>query len=163
MAFQFLCPNGHLLEGESSQMGHQIDCPTCGVAFIIPVVEAGPATADADPQQPAEFSGESETPAEVNPFAAQPDAGPKMLHIPCPNGHELETPDNMLGQDVLCPFCGEQFHLRYQDSVESKRERREARERKDRKVAQTWFNRAIIAAIFVIGSLIVMMAISMSN
>ncbi|MCA9246134.1 MAG: hypothetical protein KDA42_03435 [Planctomycetales bacterium] len=162
MSFQFLCPHGHLLEGDHSQMGQQIDCPTCGISFIIPTVEV-PAEAQERAPGGFDFSGNA-PPMAGNPFdPTARDDGPRMLHIPCPNGHELETPDNMLGQDVLCPFCGEQFHLRFQDSVEARRERREARERKERKVANAWFNRAIIAAIFVVGGLIVMIAISMSN
>jgi hypothetical protein len=43
MTFQFLCPQGHLLQGEEAHMGLQCQCPQCGVAFIIPTI----ATADA--------------------------------------------------------------------------------------------------------------------
>lgn len=38
MTFQFLCPQGHLLQGEEAHMGLQCQCPQCGVAFIIPTI-----------------------------------------------------------------------------------------------------------------------------
>lgn len=38
MTFQFLCPQGHLLQGEEAHMGMQCQCPQCGVAFIIPTI-----------------------------------------------------------------------------------------------------------------------------
>src|SRR6185295_8589581 len=47
MTFQFLCPQGHLLQGEEAHMGMQCQCPQCGTAFIIPTVDAaGDATVD---------------------------------------------------------------------------------------------------------------------
>ena len=44
MTFQFLCPQGHLLQGDEAHMGMQCQCPQCGTAFIIPTV--GPAGPD---------------------------------------------------------------------------------------------------------------------
>jgi hypothetical protein len=38
MPFQFMCPQGHLLEGQESQMGQQTQCPLCHAVMIIPVV-----------------------------------------------------------------------------------------------------------------------------
>ncbi len=38
MTFQFLCPQGHLLQGEEAHMGMECQCPQCGTAFIIPTV-----------------------------------------------------------------------------------------------------------------------------
>jgi hypothetical protein len=65
----------------------------------------------------------------------------------------------MIGQDVMCPFCGEQFNLRFKDSVEYKKEKAEERERRERKVGKMWYNWAIAAAIFVVGGLIFMIAL----
>lgn len=36
---QFLCPQGHLLETQTSQMGQQSQCPMCGMVFGIPVMQ----------------------------------------------------------------------------------------------------------------------------
>lgn len=38
MPFQFMCPQGHLLEGTEPMMGQQSQCPLCGSLFIVPVV-----------------------------------------------------------------------------------------------------------------------------
>ena len=38
-----------------------------------------------------------------------------MMHIDCPNGHEMEVPREMLNQDALCPKCDVQFRLREKD------------------------------------------------
>jgi hypothetical protein len=73
-----------------------------------------------------------------------------LLHIPCPNGHELETPREMLGQEVLCPYCEAQFRLREKDSVESKRRRVEDQKRQERQLGKAWFNWAIVAVVIVI-------------
>ena len=43
---------------------------------------------------------------------------PNLLHIPCPNGHELETPLDMIGQRAMCPHCGVEFRLKREKSVE---------------------------------------------
>jgi hypothetical protein len=45
MTFQFLCPQGHLLQGEEWQAGQQSICPICQSAFLVPsaVPPGGPA------------------------------------------------------------------------------------------------------------------------
>ena len=45
MTFQFLCPQGHLLQGEEWQAGQQSICPICQSVFLIPspVSPGGPA------------------------------------------------------------------------------------------------------------------------
>ncbi len=45
MAFQFLCPHGHLLQGDESQAGQQCQCPYCGSLFIVPPPVSAPAPA----------------------------------------------------------------------------------------------------------------------
>jgi len=187
MAFQFYCPQGHLLQGDEAHMGMQTQCPHCGMAFIIPRLapqqqqpqqpQHSPAV---DPRmQPFNFEAESEprrfepafeqrlnpvveeeTPAvselldEVDLTAAA--SMPGIVHIPCPNGHELETPLDMIGQEVLCPHCGAQFRLRNEDSLEFKH----AQDIIDRKRARAWFNAAIAAAVVVLIGLATMIVIS---
>ena len=97
-----------------------------------------------------------------DPFAAAPPE-PRLLHIPCPNGHELETPEEMLGQDVLCPFCGEQFNLRFKDSVEYKRERAAERERREIKTGNLWFNSAVIIAVIVVLGLAILIGLTIGG
>ena len=197
MTFQFLCPQGHLLEGEESQMGQQCDCPMCGMRFIIPTIAgaspAGPQGGHGAPeygggqaygggyQEPSTgFDFAQPTVGPIDPFAAaEPDeaaspfdgaaaaepvdAEPQILHIPCPAGHELETPPDMIGQDVLCPYCGVQFNLRYKDSTEYKVDLAAERERKEEKAGKMWFQWAIIAAVVVLLGLVGMVIYTMQT
>ncbi len=39
MAFQFMCPQGHVLQGDEVHAGQTIQCPQCGTTFIIPSPE----------------------------------------------------------------------------------------------------------------------------
>ena len=183
MPFQFQCPTGHLLEADESQVGQQSQCPMCGQIFAIPA-PAGMAPASEPETQPSPFDlsappaspfGPPATPAvEEPPFvlgggtAAPFDptgelAGPKILHIPCPNGHELEVPPEMLGQDVMCPHCSVQFLLREKDSVEAKRRKQEQLELKDYKAGKTWLMWAVIFGVLVIIGLAIMIGLSASQ
>jgi hypothetical protein len=189
MTFQFLCPQGHLLQGEEADMGMQCQCPQCGMAFIIPTVERPAHTASNDltampseiePEHPAEIEASDmvagladEVPADVGPvggLASEIDLGPSdvgvgglnaaaaaegLLHIPCPNGHELETPLDMIGQRVLCPHCRAEFTLRRERSIEYLHEQ----EILDRRRAQFWFQAAIAAAGVVGLALLIMIAL----
>lgn len=155
MSFQFQCPQGHLLEGDESQAGQPVNCPVCQMLFLIPAPVAGPAHEPA----PAE-AAPAEEPRRPGPVF---DAGtvtrpPDLLHIPCPKGHELEVPRDMLGQEVLCPQCESQFQLRERDSVEFKRKRDEEQARRDLRVGNAWLNWAIIIAVLVVLGLIILIA-----
>jgi len=169
MTFQFLCPQGHLLQGEEAHMGMQCQCPQCGMAFIIPVVER--------PEQPAAVYTQPfqegieplglvplDEPKQHAPVVKKTAPVPKvdftelgvgelgeaaaaevLLHIPCPNGHELETPPDMIGQRVLCPQCKVEFRLRREKSIEYLHQQ----EILDRQRARFWFQLAIVAMCFV--------------
>ena len=95
MSFQFECPNGHLLEGTPDQAGQQCHCPTCGMLFLIPE----PIAEEEEPEPaggwPAVGGRRKRGLGDLAP------KGPELLHIPCPNGHQLETPPEMLEQEVL--------------------------------------------------------------
>jgi Zn finger protein HypA/HybF involved in hydrogenase expression len=84
---------------------------------------------------------------------------PELLHIPCPQCKEmLETPIEMLDQDVLCPHCQAQFQLRRRDSVEFQRKKQQEAEIREFKAGKTWLNLAIVAVVLVVlflGALIV--------
>ena len=186
MTFQFLCPQGHLLEGEEAHMGMQCQCPQCGTAFIIPTVDqtgqSNDVAGDAPSQgteveleqlapltSPDDIGGVESVPDELQaaaPAVAPDDpledelGGPAsdevMLHIPCPNGHELETPLEMVGQRAMCPHCGVEFRLKRERSVEYMQQQ----EILERRRAKFWFQLAVLAAGFV-GVLIVAMLVMM--
>jgi hypothetical protein len=86
-------------------------------------------------------------------------AGPQLVHIPCPNGHMLETPVEMVGEEVICPHCGEQFRLREKNSVEYKRKKREEQERRDIRSGKRWLTWAIIVLTVVVVGLIVLVVV----
>lgn len=73
MPFQFMCPQGHLLEGHESQMGQQVQCPVCGTLLIVPVVGPQPQSA-APPQYNAPAS--AGWPAPPGPAVYQQPAAP---------------------------------------------------------------------------------------
>ena len=75
----------------------------------------------------------------------------------------METPRKMLGQDAMCPYCQVQFRLRFEDSVEHRREKAEQRERKELKQGQAWMHWAIaVAVVAVLGVfLLIYMAASL--
>lgn len=213
MTFQFMCPQGHLLAGDYSQMGMPCQCPHCGMTFIIPRVDVQPQQhyapanpyghqpqqgyggymSEPAPQQafggymsepaPQEAYGgyhpepehhhemapaaEAESHAEEehsSPVAAIVEApvqqtDPNILHIPCPNGHILETPPDMIGQEVLCPHCAAQFMLKNEESVEYKQRQEQILARR----SEFWFKWSIAAAVVVVLGLLGMFAVIASR
>src|SRR3954468_3491757 len=174
MTFQFLCPEGHLLEGDEAHMGMQCQCPQCGTAFIIPTIDgsagAGQMNAAGEPGEVAigveplegasdlvsddALAGMDASEIAASELGAAADAD-QMLHIPCPNGHELETPVEMIGQRALCPHCGVEFRLRREKSIEYLHQQ----ELLERKRARFWFQLSVMAATFVGFVLLVMLGI----
>ena len=55
----------------------------------------------------------------------------------------------MLGQDVMCPHCEVQFHLREKDSVEYKLKRERKAQIREEKLGKAWLNWAIAIAVIV--------------
>ena len=171
MRVRFQCPAGHLLEAEESQVGQQSQCPMCGQVFAVPA-PAGMAPAPEPEVQTSPFGGPAspavEEPApfivgggSVSPFDPSGAlAGPSVLHIPCPSGHELEVPPDMIGQDVMCPHCGVKFLLREKDSVEAKRRKQEQMELKDYKAGKTWLMWAVIFGVLVLIGLAIMIGLN---
>jgi hypothetical protein len=72
MAFQFLCPQGHLLQGEESQAGEQCQCPQCGTLFLIPSPSPPAAPASTAPAEPS-----SPPPAPAEQFAPPSPSSPE--------------------------------------------------------------------------------------
>jgi len=85
--------------------------------------------------------------------AVLPQAAPgEMVHVICPEGHQLETPRDMLGQDAMCPYCQTIFRLRFEDTLEYLRAKEEERERRELKAGRTWMLWSFaIAAMVLVG------------
>jgi len=80
----------------------------------------------------------------------------EVLHIPCPHGHVLETPPDMLGMPMMCPICRTTFEPQYELSQEYRQKREEMAARASERAARFWLNLAIGAAILVLGGLIML-------
>lgn len=172
-----------MLEAEPAHAGQTCQCPVCGTWLVIPPPpEEAPAAAPAQGAigGPPSFApavgqgGVSEpAPAEVIQVFTDPTARSaasqeapvpfdptskegRIFHIPCPAGHVLEVPPDMLDQDALCPHCGVQFRLRERDSDEYRERRRAEFERREEATGKLWLNVAVVVAILVVIALVVM-------
>jgi len=161
MAFQFHCPQGHLLQGDASQAGQSFKCPYCDSSFLMPRGPAPTAKSSVE-AKPADATPRGDKQPALETLVTRTHQQP-LFHILCPSGHLLETPREMLGQDVLCPFCQAQFRLRLEDSVEHRREQDERREQREREIGQKWVSAAIIAAIVVLGTLFLLIGVMLSR
>lgn len=225
MPFQFLCPQGHLLEGDEAQAGQQAQCPYCGTVFVVPQPipatppnpyaaqppapaqaglqtppqqqpAAGPQTVQPPfpPTPPPQHSAVGPPPFQASSAESPPETGvidfpgintepqagrsgsvaatPQRIEVPsaaelpivhlvCPNGHQLETPREMLGQEALCPFCRVQFRLRLEDSIEYRAEKAEDQQRRERRTGQLWLRFAIGAAVVVVLGIILLVILSL--
>lgn len=95
--------------------------------------------------------------AEFAPSDAMSD---RNATIPCPNGHAVVVPYDTMGQEILCPHCGEPFVLRYSDSYEYQHEQARKEAAQDYKLGKTWFVWAIVAACAVVVLLVVLIVAS---
>ena len=172
MSYQFYCPAGHLLEAEPDYAGQHCQCPTCGADMLIPPPPSGHA---AGHQQPAYEQPVDETTPEEEGFPglrfgpgprrgeveeaprigdSAKDDPERILHIPCPNGHELETPMSMVGTNAMCPHCEATFRLKFENSVEGKEERKKQQELKEERWGRSALRWSIILASLAILGLI---------
>ena len=76
------------------------------------------------------------------------------LHIPCPSGHTLEVTRDVLGKEVMCPFCRKRFLPVWERSLEYLRQRAQIRVREENQLGRIWLSGAIVAAIVVLAALI---------
>jgi DNA-directed RNA polymerase subunit RPC12/RpoP len=176
VAFQFLCPNGHLLESNESQVGQESACPTCDSRFLVPQPDpAASASESADigertvapPPEPGQpFPSINTSDGAMASESALPDLSEgrqQVIHVACPQGHELETPREMIGEEVICPYCDTQFRVRFEDSIEYRREKEEQRERRELQVGRTWMFWAIAVAVAVVLGLTILLAATVSQ
>lgn len=148
--------------GNEADAGQVSQCPTCGESFLIPNPVTPPQPDYVEPTiQDQEVIGHPEVAEEPAiqisvdgvPAPAVEEVinhEPELLHIACPEGHELEVPRDMLDQDALCPHCDVQFRLREVDSVEYQRKKQVERETRERRMENAWLNWTIALAIVVV-------------
>ena len=168
--FPFQCPAGHLVQAEKSHAGQPSSCPTCGVAMIIPspLPDANTGNVDSSlaPESPAQnaiqVGEQNASPAPVGIMPAL-NATPEFFHIPCPNGHPLETPADMIGEYAKCPQCGVEFDLREEDSEEYRRRRQMQEESELANLDRKWLNRAIAIVVLVALGGVVLVIATMLN
>lgn len=180
MAFQFLCPQGHLLQTDESMVGQYCKCPYCQSEFIVPA----PAGAGSDDSPGGPWEEDVNSPVFEEPAAdaaplvrggagaddaaaiaavlPNPDTQP-VLHLLCPQGHQLETPREMLGQDAMCPYCQTVFRLRFEDSLEYRRQKEEERQRREQKIGRAWLHWSIAAAVVVVLGVILLVVLAVSG
>jgi len=178
MAFQFLCPRGHILQTEESMVGQCCKCPYCESEFVVPQ-PAGTGEQAAEPWEEDVSSPVFDEPDEAglplvrggvgtdDPSAVaavlpSPDTQP-MLHLLCPQGHQLETPREMLGEDAMCPYCQTVFRLRFEDSLEYRRQKDEERQRREQKLGRAWLHWSIAAAVVVVLGVILLVVLAVSG
>ena len=129
--------------------------------FYLPAFDRSP---EPEPEQSSpweeEVHAEEVHAEEVNVIDQHSEA---VVHIPCPNGHQLETPREILGEDAMCPICQAQFPLRLENSIEYRRHRAEQFEQRERQIGNQWMNAAIIAAMVVLGAVICLIAAAVSR
>jgi hypothetical protein len=79
MPFQFRCPQGHVLQGDASQVGQLFQCPMCGSSFLVPPPEMGPVA------QGGFFQAPGNWPAANAPMPSFPPQGPMQGMMPPAN------------------------------------------------------------------------------
>ena len=170
MEFQFLCPQGHLLKIDTSLVGQKCRCPHCSVEFLVPEPDDSPPVPPPEPNAfPGIRTGDPRRDAKVGnlspdqigaQFGVAAAETQSLVHIPCPKGHVLETPRDMLGTEAMCPLCQEQFHLRLEDSEEYRRQKAEQQERREQKLGQAWLFWSIAIAAVVLLGLVLLIALA---
>lgn len=187
MEYEFLCPGGHLLQGNETMVGQQCKCPYCDVEFLVPPpsgqapadqpvfdepaapeYEEGAYEGEEDYEEEAEFPGiripgAVTDPDEVPAFGVSAAERAPIVHVICPNKHVLETPRDMLGEDAMCPYCEAQFRLRFEDTEEYRRELEEQRERHEQKLGRAWMNWAIAVAVVVVLGVITLVVVAVAD
>ncbi len=109
-------------------------------------------------QPPAEFaSPELSVPGPADVPVPLPDitqAAARPFHLRCPSGHLLRVSEDKLGTQVRCPVCKQRFEARYENRVESERQRAKIQQRQDAKSGEVWLAWAILVAVAVIAGLL---------
>ncbi len=111
----------------------------------------------------AEATRDGAPDAQRGAWRSEPGEQERLLHIPCPAGHELETPESMIGQDVLCPYCRAEFRLQFKDSREFRAQQEQERLRREQQIGKAWMTWSLVTAAVVICGIALMIAVATSN
>lgn len=153
MPFTFFCPQGHLLEGHESQQGTQGRCPNCASVFVFPMAGAsggsGPVTAAAP--QPAFEQAYGPGPQQSPTFQA-PAPMSRILRIVCPRGHELPTPEDLIGTTTICPYCNAQVVVAFENSAEHRQQQQAIAKQREEESSRFGLRIAMIALLIVGGA-----------
>ncbi len=161
MTFYFHCPAGHLLQSDEAQIGTSCVCSVCGMQITFPA-PSEPATAPGEPPAAPPLPNIALDSARLPEAFTQlglPDE-PELFHIPCPRGHQLETPEEMLNRFAMCPECGTRFWLRRSNSVEFQRQQEAKEEQRVRRMTRTWMNWAIVLLVVAVTSVSLLVVLS---
>jgi hypothetical protein len=161
MSFTFYCPQGHLLEGNDSQQGTQGRCPTCASVFVFPSAasaagaaavsggsHSGPAIGGGFPAFDAAYGPGVSAPAKTSAPAGF-GAAPRILKILCPRGHELPTPEDLVGTTTICPYCNQSVVVSMENSVEHRDKMRAVERERDEATGRFWLRIAMVALVLV--------------
>jgi hypothetical protein len=107
--------------------------------------------AAADDQPPGGLREAEAAPLDVNEIQTE-----VPLHIPCPSGHTLEVTRDVLGKEVMCPYCRKRFLPLWERSLEYRRQKAQIRVREENQLGRIWLSGAIVAAIVVLAAVIAM-------
>lgn len=154
MAESISCICGY--RGPGVAEGDRDVCPICRTP-------AGRSAASRPVPRPAEPPASAAKNDDWMPVTAgmPPPAGKSARYrIACPRGHMLKVPEGMLDQQAVCPQCNEVFVLRLTDSLEYRTEQEKIDRIREEEMARKWLRRAIWAAVFIVVSLVGMIAVS---
>jgi len=91
----------------------------------------------------------------------------ELYHIPCPNGHEIDAPKELLDQPAVCPHCNVRFVLRKEDSRELRAEREKVekrlameQERRANAAGNLWLVWVVVIGLVVLGFLALLIFLS---
>ncbi len=165
MTFKFKCPAGHVLEAEPQHAGRACQCPHCGVTMRVPPapVTVAPVIKIAGKEseyRQARWQNSTSEPVE-NPFPVESISD--VFHIPCPNGHPLETLPEMLGRWAMCPQCEAKFKLDRKDSVEFREFETQRLERKEAELSRRWLNGTIVAMVLTLLGVVLLFLLASAN
>ena len=86
-------------------------------------------------------------------------ANRRTLHMECKKCKQpLEIENEMLGQDLACPACGQAFRAELKRTVEFQREKAIKQERAENKLSERWLYTAIFAGLLIVAGLVAMIA-----
>jgi hypothetical protein len=72
---------------------------------------------------------------------------PQVWRIPCPNGHVSKVAEGLIGRQLACPECNEQFVARIADSLEQRKKDRQRQAKREAELAAKWLARAVWAGV----------------